>query len=107
MSQSQKDSPRDLELKANVKRAITTSFIGAISEFEKAFGYIWGHNKQELTENQQKFLELWKQIRNNIMNVGNEQCRIMDREFEKFDVKYVGRYYQFKVKPRNGNRREE
>src|SRR5438876_201367 len=103
MTQKNSLSQRDLELKANVKRAITTSFVGAISEFEKAFGYIWGHSKEELTENQQKFLELWKQIRNNIMNLGNDQCRIMDREFERFEIKYVGRYTEFKI--RNGNRR--
>lgn len=98
-------SPKDLELLTNTKRAITTAFIGAIAEFEKSFGYIWGQNQQELTENQKKFLDLWRKIRLNIMNLGNEQCRIMEREFEKFDIKYEGRFIEFNYKPRNGNRR--
>ncbi len=94
---------KDSELATNCKRAIRTTFIGAISQFERSFGYLWGHNKpkEELTENQKKFLELWLQTRKNILDCGNEQSRIINNEFEKYIVKYNGYQYKFKVVPRN------
>lgn len=108
MNRQNKDSDKDLELNSNVHRAIRTTFIGAISQFEKSFGYLWGHgkDKSEITENQKKFLDLWLQTRNNILDFGNAQSRIIDREFEKFIVKYNGYQYKFQVKPRV-NRKED
>lgn len=104
--QQHKESPKDLELAKNVKRAITTTFIGAIAELEKNIGYLWGHGKTELTENEKKWLAVWENVRNNILDIGNGQCRIMDREFEKYNVKYVGKFTVFKIKQPyvNGNR---
>lgn len=51
--------------------------IGSLFEFEKAFGYLWGHNKDEeaLTERELDFLELWDTVRNQILNNGNNQLR--------------------------------
>lgn len=108
MNQQNKDLDKDLELSKNVHRAIRTAFIGAISQFEKSFGYLWGHGKDkaEITENQQRFLDLWLQTRINILDCGNAQSRIIEREFEKFIVKYNGYQYKFQVKPRT-NRKDD
>lgn len=54
-----------------------TTMIGALFEFEKAFGYLWGHDKEEdmLTEKELDFLERWDIVRNQILNNGNHQLR--------------------------------
>jgi len=54
-----------------------TTMIGSLFEFEKAFGYLWGHNKDEdsLSERELDFLELWDSVRNQILNNGNNQLR--------------------------------
>ncbi len=109
MNQQKTISARDSELEGNCKRAIRTTFIGAIAQFERHFGYLWGHciDKDKLTENQKKFLDLWNHTRNNILDAGNQQSRIVTREFEKYTVKYIGYQYKFKFKNKerdvNGN----
>ena len=54
-----------------------TTMIGALFEFEKAFGHLWGHTKEEndLTDNQMDFLDRWDDVRNQILNNGNNQLR--------------------------------
>lgn len=97
MNRQKMRSEKDLELEANCKRAIRTAFIGAISQFEQSFGYLWGHGKKPeyLTENEKKFQKLWLQTRENILDSGNRQSRIINKEFEKFVVEYVGYQYKF------------
>jgi len=75
-------------LNSNVNRAIRTTFIGAIAQFEKSFGYLWGHNKDRytLTDSEKNFLRLWLPTRNAVLDCGNEQSRVIDREFRKFTV---------------------
>jgi hypothetical protein len=92
----------DKNLESNAKRAITTAFIGAIAEVEKQLGYIWGQDKEpaKMTESECYFFDLWQQIRNNIMDAGNKQCRIIEKEFKKYAVKYTGEFHVFKMKPR-------
>lgn len=105
MNQQKEVLDKGLVLNNNTKRAIRTAFIGAIAQFERNFGYLWGHNKQkeELTDNQKKFLELWLQVRNSILDLGNAQCRIIDKEFEKYIIKYNGYQYKFNMKPRSND----
>lgn len=96
-------SSRDLELNSNCKRAIKTTMIGALSRFEKSFGYLWGHGKSEakgdkLTDHEKIFLELWLKLREEVLDCGNEQSRIVDKEFDKFIVRFNGYQYKFKVR---------
>jgi len=81
-----------------IKRFQTT-MIGALHEFEKAFGYLWGQHKsedQDLTENEIKFLDLWDDTRNRILNNGNNQMRkaIVDLENSTITTKYNYRFYK-------------
>lgn len=103
MNQQNRSLDKDLALQANTNRAIRTTFIGAIAQFEKGFGYLWGHNKSKgepLTDSEQRFLKLWLQVRNSVLDCGNEQSRVIDREFEKFIVRYNGYQYKFEVRPK-------
>jgi hypothetical protein len=54
-----------------------TTMIGALFEFEKTFGYLWGQQKEEdqLTDTELDFLDRWDAVRNQILNNGNNQLR--------------------------------
>jgi len=72
-----------------------TTMIGALSEFEKSFGYLWGNDKSddiELTEKEEKFLDIWEETRNRILNNGNNQLRKAVSEIKKFDGQYKYNY---------------
>ncbi len=106
MNQIRQDENKDEQLNSNCKRAVKTSFIGALANFEKGFGYLWGYGKskeESLTDHEKLFLHRWLQVRESVLDCGNAQCRIIDREFEKFIVKYNGFQYKFNVKPRSNN----
>ena len=80
-----------------------TTMIGALSEFEKAFGYLRGHHKPEdedLTDKEEKFLDIWEETRNRILNNGNNQLRKAVSEIKKNEgnLKYN---YKFNVREDN------
>ena len=79
---------------------IKTSFIGAISQFEQSFGLLWGDDKPEgeLTDNQRKWLKLWKSVRGRILSNGNNQIRTLEKELERYDVRYKGYNYQIPIR---------
>lgn len=58
-------------------RRFQTTMIGALFEFEKAFGHLWGHNKDidELSTTELEFNDLWEDVRHRILNNGNNQLR--------------------------------
>lgn len=66
--------------------------IGSLFEFEKMFGYLWGHTKEEedLTDNELEFLDKWDSVRNQILNNGNNQLRkaIADLDKAKGNIRY-------------------
>ena len=87
-----------------ITKRIQTTMIGALYEFEKTFGYLWGCHKdedEELTDKEEQFLDLWEDTRNKVLNNGNNQLRKCVSELEKYNgnVKYN---YNFKRK-RNNN----
>lgn len=63
-----------------------TTMIGALSEFEKSFSYLWGFHKNEdepLTEKEEQFFDIWEDTRNRILNNGNNQLRKAISEIKK------------------------
>jgi hypothetical protein len=81
-----------------------TTMIGALFEFEKAFGYLWGQHKDEddLTNMELDFLDRWDSVRNQILNNGNSQLRkaISDLDKSRGDTKYN---YVLHNKNKNGD----
>lgn len=63
--------------KAILTKRFQTTMIGALFEFEKAFGYLWGQDKEEsdLTDRELDFSDRWDAVRNQILNNGNNQLR--------------------------------
>lgn len=71
-----------------------TTMIGALFEFEKTFGYLWGQNKdeQDLTDRELDFLEMWDRTRNQILNNGNNQLRKAIADLNKVNGNYKFNY---------------
>jgi len=87
----------DNSSKLILTKRFQTTMIGALFEFEKAFGYLWGQDKEdhELTDNELDFLDRWDNVRNQILNNGNNQLRkaISDLTKNQGDIKYNYKFY--------------
>jgi hypothetical protein len=86
-SQETKDKFRD-RLKKIVSKKFDTTMIYPLSQFEMAFGELWGYNRpeSELTDQQKDFRSKWKECRNNILNTGNQQKRNCMSELDLHEV---------------------
>jgi hypothetical protein len=58
-----------------VETRFKTIMIGSLARIEDYFGYLWGHGKDELTDRQKEFKNLWDELRNEILNHGNFHIR--------------------------------
>lgn len=90
------------EQKDLLKKRFQTTMIGALHEFEKVFGYLWGQNKNPdfLTENEEDFRDRWDSVRNQILNNGNNQFRKCLSDLDRPHNKY---HYKFYKKDRGNN----
>lgn len=85
--------------KSILTKRFQTTMIGALFEFEKAFGYLWGQDKDEsdLTDRDLDFLDKWDVVRNQILNNGNSQLRKAISDLNNLEnnqtVKYKYRFY--------------
>lgn len=83
--------------KAILTKRFQTTMIGALFEFEKAFGYLWGQDKDEkdLTDKELDFLDRWDVVRNQILNNGNNQLRkaIADLGKNSGNIQYKYKFY--------------
>lgn len=82
-----------------IKRFQTT-MIGSLHEFEKNFGFLWGHNKDEkdLTNEELDFWDRWDFTRNKILNNGNNQLRQAIKDLDKHNghVKFTYNFHNKK-----------
>lgn len=67
-----------------VSKKITTSFVGALAEFEKAYS-------EEINANPEK----WEEVRRNILKNGNGQIRNLEKELDNFEIKQKRYTYKF------------
>lgn len=95
---------KNLAIEIATKR-LETTMIGALSRFENIFGYLWGQHKhynETLTDKEIYFENLWQDVRNNILNHGNQQIRAMQNDMNKHsDTTLIKYNYKFKIDPNN------
>lgn len=87
--------------KSILTKRFQTTMIGALYEFEKSFGYLWGYDKPEnepLTDKEEQFLDIWEETRNKILNNGNNQLRKAVSEINNLSptVSYKYKFYNKK-----------
>jgi hypothetical protein len=75
-----------------------TSFIGALSQFEQEFGFLWGHGKDpsEKTYEEKIMWEKWNKVRTNILNNGNNQIRAIQQELPQYTITWNGYHLEMK-----------
>jgi hypothetical protein len=87
----------DNDSKSILTKRFQTTMIGSLFEFEKMFGYLWGHDKDEkdLTDKELDFLDRWDIVRNQILNNGNNQLRkaIVDLDKNQGNMTYKYKFY--------------
>jgi hypothetical protein len=80
-----------------IRKKIETTMIGCLARFEEAFGYLWGQDKEQLSEQEERFSAIWEQVRESILDHGNNQIRKAMGELKgdgSGKVKY-SYYYKF------------
>lgn len=92
-NQRRKEQNLDKYAKSQVKRtakiSIETSAIGALSDFENEFGYIWAHGTpyNELTDKQKDMRDRWLDIRDNILARAANGVKLTLRAIDRTEIK--------------------
>ena len=76
-------------------KRLETTMIGALARFETSFGHLWGHHKdfeEKLSEKELYFDNIWQDLRNNILNHGNNQIRGLHTECCDCALVHKGEY---------------
>lgn len=86
-----------------LRKKIETTMIGCLARFEESFGFLWGQNSENLSKQQEEFLNLWENVRESILDHGNSQIRKALSELKgngPSNVKY-SYYYKFNTRRNN------
>lgn len=86
-----------------VSKKFKTTMIGSLAKFEENFGFLWGHGKKELTEQEAEFRKVWETVRTEILNNGNNQLRAAQDEIASHSMTWDRYRTDFIVKPKNGD----
>lgn len=92
-------------LKKIIGKKMDTVMIFPLSQFEAAFGELWGDKlpEESLTDSQKSMRVKWNKVRDNILNTGNHQKRNAFLELDNHKVEWLR--YSAILLPVNGNRR--
>ncbi len=94
-------------LKQVAKSKITTTMVGALASFENRFGRLWGHEKEEgedLTPQEERFYEIWQDVREEILDRGNAQIGGFNQEADSYNIektRYQVKFIQRRQDGRN------
>lgn len=90
-----------------VTKKIQTTMIGALARIENSFGFLWGQDKdpnEPLTAEEERFQDMWDYLRNDILNYGNKQIRLLKDDFYKYGGVFKNSYrYKFPMIKDNNN----
>jgi hypothetical protein len=83
-----------------LQKKFQTTFIGAISQIELEFGFLWGNNKniEDCTPTEKEWFERWQRLRTRILDNGNNQLRAVENELEQYAMTFNG--YQYNCIPK-------
>lgn len=97
------------------EKKFKTTFIGALNQFEKKFGFLWGYEDKgvSLDEDQLElkeileeegfdasyFQKLWQEVRTAILHNGNNQSRALQEEIGQHQIAYNRFTLTMPVKP--------
>lgn len=96
-----KASDRD-RLGRLLEKRLLTATVGDLARIEAYFGHLWGQDKahEDRTENEQKWLEHFLSLRDEILDHGNQLIRGTRQELDLYAVEFVGRTIRVRPRPR-------
>lgn len=93
-----KDQSKD-RLEKIVRKKIQTTMIGALDSIEKKLGYLWKHDSEgKLTKEEQELKDVYEELRNEILDKGNNQIRIFQSELNSFEINWLRYYMNLPIK---------
>lgn len=86
-----------------VENNCKTIMIGALEEFEKEFGFLWGQDqdKKSLTQEQIEFKKKYLKARNKVLTRGNNKIRGTISEMSNYTVRWDRHKTVFVIKDRD------
>lgn len=107
-NKERRENNLDKYAKSNLKRiikiSIETAAIGSLSDFEDAFGNLWGHGKSynELTDKEKDMRDQWLDIRASILDRAANGVKISLRSVDRCEIKsYEDRKFNTIIRNRN------
>lgn len=77
------------KLKSVIVSRMKTNMIGTLAIIEKTIGHLWGiDNDGELTPDQEEMLDMWEDIRTQILDLGNNNIRITEEELSRYTINW-------------------
>lgn len=90
----------------DIETRLKTIMIGSISRMEKSFGYLWNYGDEPNTATEEQFADKWEDLREDILNHGNQQIRLAINLLEKhFKKPHYNYNYKFINNHKEDNRR--
>ena len=99
MRNIKKENARN-KLKMVATKRMQTTMNGAIASIEQVFDHLWGQIKDNLTPEEEKLDELYEQLRNEILDKGNNQLRLLMSDLDGYEVEPI--FYEFVLRKENG-----
>jgi len=72
-------------IKKKAKISVETAVIGALADIEDMLGYLWKHGKryESLNEEEREMREIWLDLRDSILDRGNNSKQILLKEIDR------------------------
>lgn len=87
------DVKHSSKIKHQIKTRMKTIMVGSVAILEEVMGKLWGENKDfdesQLTPEQQKYYEIFLEIREKIFDLGNMQMKSFDKDSARIYMKMV------------------
>lgn len=75
---------KNTDIVQNIQKRFQTAMIGSLARMEDYFGFTWGHNEDDLTNEQLENLDLWEELREEILDHCNYQMRCAVNDLKNF-----------------------
>jgi hypothetical protein len=75
-------------LSRSIDKHFDTTYIGALHAVEKMFGPLWANGipEDQLTEDEYRWRQRWKMVRNEILKNGNDERRAAQAELREYTI---------------------
>lgn len=75
---------KNIDIVQNIQKRFQTAMIGSLARVEDYFGFIWGHDDDNVTNEQLENLDLWEELREEILDHCNYQMRCALNDLKNF-----------------------